>query len=151
MTSTSITIEVSAGSSLKDAWRDCYRLKQKTGLDSHFKFNGIPCFFHGQSWPDFERAFKVEQEATDLRITSDNALAAAIQRDVAEFERQQEVLKRVIAASLAVSDKKRFAKMLTEVAFATGIKPNDIRGMDASLMVAKIFRYRLTRQWEYEG
>lgn len=67
MTSVSIKVEVSIGASLLDAWSDCVRLKQKTGLDSHFKFNGIPCFFRGQSWPDFNRAYYVELQAVEVK------------------------------------------------------------------------------------
>ncbi len=64
-----IKICVDCGATLKDAWTACRKLMSATGLNAHFEFNGVQCFFHGQSFEDLTKEFneKISASIAELK------------------------------------------------------------------------------------
>lgn len=146
-----LAVDVDAGASLEDAFAECERLKARTDLNVAFKFNGISCYYYGQSLKELRKAFHAETSPRDgfnkLMLTADETVD---EMRTAEF-------KKVIAAALVMGNRTDIADVLARYAakasqmgvFNKKLDLNDLRGKNAPLVVATIieaYAYEIARK-----
>ena len=139
-----LAVDVDAGASLEDAFAECEKLRARTGLNVAFKFNGISCYYYGQSLKELRKAYHAEAETLIPREHFEKA-AELIAKGYRVAFRESRALEKEIQRITDTCCKDDLVNWLSTRAELCGLGAEDLIGKNMMYLLAMIFRDPIRR------